>query len=79
MTTKVPEKILVNSLLKKLEASRNDWTTEEREGSQVIKRSTHNTAIVIHALTEAAREAGYIGLMFALIGCEIDKLEESNQ
>lgn len=76
MASKMPEKILVNSFLDKLEKSAGEWTTEEKDGHQVIKRSAHNTALVMRALRESARDAGYISLMFALVGCETEELPE---
>lgn len=76
MATKIPEKILVNRLLDNLQKSASKWSVKKDEqGNEVLDTTTHNTALVIRALSDAAREAGYISLMFALISCKIDKLD----
>lgn len=73
MSTKVPEKLLVNGLLKRLQESNKEWSTKTLDdGSVVLDTTEHNTAIVMKALRESARESGYISLMLLLLTCKVE-------
>lgn len=72
MGTKVPEKILVNSFLKRLQEAKWSESIAE-EGTKIIDTTDHNTKIVIDALRESAQDANYIQLMLLLTYCKTIK------
>lgn len=77
MASKVPEKIFVSTLIEEIQKHAGDWSTKKSDDGKtdVLDTTEHNTAIVIHALREAAVKSGYISMMFALISCKTEELQ----
>ena len=75
MATKVPEKQFMAKFLDLLQAA--DWAKKkDNDGQDVLAMSPHNTAIVMRALVQAAREGGYIALMLTIAAaCEYEREE----